>query len=1321
MIYAKLYKYDSTKADYKGEDFSKYILLAPETTEDLQEILDVADLTLVGLPTSKEFEPSTKFIFEIWDDLVTDAPVKSFHLCVAQDLVSQPILSDDNYFNHNISFDEASVIAQNRLVDNIAVTYRLQEVSLSGKMQFDPNQKAEVSIKNINKKEISDPFQSSIKSLVSVFHNGRRFNWEFPNWFASGSTNNSSIDEWKNFAYYQGTKTTKEVTLPIPMLRVDTSVQNSNDYVKQGYCSVRVDVIETDLASGEQINVQGYPIVVNPCTSNEHENEWLQSWESEKAIINATTPCPALNKGEILTRIKVRQSGSVGVNGLTDLYVKTIAKYDTNPTNRRITFTIKPNKQYPVRVSLANLKGRDSDGYIKDDTENARYENAAFYTGFIAWKGTNYDNFPTNTDNLSASISFKCLQEDETNRILLHQAPQETAYDLYNKSQLTVQNVAKEQGTPITETKQAFYLNDDDAKELKNTVIVENFYNQKNLWEIQLDIGKYIHAVPKTRFGADDRLVTSFKRLGMPPADAEEIQSNKISIYNSKSIENYISACSSYVSNMVQLGGVINEWVAPKSSSEDYLVYNDVAEIITSKNIIEIVNMEVKRISDGTIRNLAGKGTNGENSNGYIFEKNIYDLLPIDGRLRTNKGLAIYYELGGNTIKGLNYQLPSVSRGDATSEYAIKRIIADAFKTDESGLPYVQSSIAKIKVNDYVFHIVYRTKDTLRSDQTRPDLRKYMLNSKYDRVPLHNQFNNQQDIVVDSVKFGNNIYGKLIRTGNTEYTITEWLPNSLQIRNTGEVYKIKGDIYYVTRVKNTYYKDHIVSEVTFSKDYNQLSEIIGIPSEPRFYEISEQSIIKREVSINDYIVLRTADSNQLPIYYNQGQLSFTTRNSWDYLCQLLLRTQVSRFPFSGEFPKYAITIFKNDQERKYGDVLGNETFYKEVCHPINAYSTQNTLTFEWDMVDNFSAGDEVSPTIYEYEKGKTTTDKDYRTLQPVQYTDAFGRSDLFDFLIMFDIPDLTADQIMNLPNSPLRTRFPNYTTYIGKLTTKSVDVSVPATDAQLTDFVVKQQGRQPQDGDGIINEVNISSSVSADQTSEDYYFCVYENSAWTKTLTYDPNEYSKPYITTQKDNYLFGNETIERTWAPGSGYQDPTIGDNLHGLALLKDNREQISMNYNIQMVTDSDRLVVSSYVWQPNKQNIRLVLLNDEINKISTGLINKNTIIEGKSFKLNANLINPPTNVETSDDYILIKVSEILANEDLTGVSAIAVIDDTEFKEPELSGSRYYVFGRNISDLTVPKKEIETQEEYDTRIAEAKKDWWLFSLNKREILNNVQ
>ena len=107
-------------------------------------------------------------------------------------------------------------------------------------------------------------------------------------------------------------------------------------------------------------------------------------------------------------------------------------------------------------------------------------------------------------------------------------------------------------------------MEDKNKEELKNTTIVENFYNQKNLWEIQMDIGKYIHARPKIRFGSQNRFVTTWKRYGITEKSVD--YSNPISIYNSRFIEEYISACSSYITNMVQLGGLITEIVAPKSS-----------------------------------------------------------------------------------------------------------------------------------------------------------------------------------------------------------------------------------------------------------------------------------------------------------------------------------------------------------------------------------------------------------------------------------------------------------------------------------------------------------------------------------------------------------------------------------------------------------------------------------------------------------------------------------------------------------------------------------------------------------------------------------
>ena len=314
---------------------------------------------------------------------------------------------------------------------------------------------------------------------------------------------------------------------------------------------------------------------------------------------------------------------------------------------------------------------------------------------------------------------------------------------------------------------------------------------------------------------------------------------------------------------------------------------------------------------------------------------------------------------------------------------------------------------SNIKVNDFIFHIKYRTKDSVRQNQTRPDLRKYLLNSKHDRVPQHNQFNNQTDILVDSVKFGNNVYGKLIRTGNKNYKITEWIDDLKKLKHKGQLYRIENDLYYVSKVKHTYYNSYILSEVEYSKDYNQLSQVIGIPSEPRFYEVSEQSLIQSEVVISDYLII---SDDQTKI-----NSSNTFLQSINHIASLIFSEENS------DFAKYAITTFKGDKNISPTDIVqGSNEFYKDVITPINAYSSENTLTYEWDMVDNFSAGNKVD--LSGNTDGVETADNAYKSLKAVQYNDIFGKAPLMDFYLLKDLPTLTAEQIQNMPESPFRTR-----------------------------------------------------------------------------------------------------------------------------------------------------------------------------------------------------------------------------------------------------------------------------------------------------------
>lgn len=1197
MIFTKLYKYDSSQENnaYRGEDFSKHILIGDSDVDDLTEILDVVELTLVGLPFGKEFEPTTKFILEKWEEIINNDGTKSmnmwkdWHLAVAQDLVSQPILSDNNYFNHTITFNEASVISQGRLVDNISVTYKLKDVTLDGKSSIDPNAKVVPSIVNVDR-TYTENFAVWNNYFDAGFRSANNFVFVFPTWFPEHSPYYHSEQEWRDMPLYMAVPQeleAKDVSVPIPFIEARAGVNGSTNFQRVGLCSMKTTVIERNLATGKETIVKQQ--TTNPSSSNAYENFWGEY--NRYGLRDGIPP-----KGGLWDTLNI--IGGAGLEFNSYPRAVKVASFDTNPTNRTMDFKAKPNCFYTVRFEMLEPPERATNEYTwyQADAYNPSpypsYYSSGRVSGFLVWIGSS-SKFPINNSYPYAELSFYTYVEGTDVRVWLKSAPIENAYNLYQKAQMNTQNTKKINGVNILETPQSYYLEPSDKQELSNTTIVENFYNQKNWWEMQLEIGKYIHAIPKVRFGSDDRFITTWKKLGVPNDNAINFDtpSNKISIYNSKSIENYVSACSSYITNMVQLGGIIEEWVAPKSSSEDYLVYNDVAEIITSKPIIEIVDLEAKCINEnsygaqvGAIRNLTGNGTHGESPNGFVFEENIYRLLPIVENeiaitdYTTSKGFAIYYALGDNKIQGFSYRLPTVNTGDPENDYAIKRILGRVFDV-------IPTDWKNIKVNDFVFHIKYRTKDTVRSDQTRPDLRKYMLNTKYDRIPQHNQFNNQTDIVVDSVKFGNNIYGKLIRTGNTEYTTTEWVPSLSLLKQSGELYKINGNNYYVARVKNTYFKDHIISEVTYSKDYNQLSEIIGIPSEPRFYEISERSLIEREVPFNDYIVLGTSIKS-----LNNSQ-SFIRGQGWNYISNLLLGEEK-------EFPKYAITVFKNDKDRVYGDVISNEFFYKEICHAVSTYSIENTLTIEWDMEDNFSAGELVRKTEKSIDD---TTDTAYNTLEPVQYTDAFGRSDLVDFLIMKDIGDLNATQISGLPNSPIRTRTRN---------------QIIGTSEEIEEIM------------------------------------------------------RLPYIGDYENKYLFGNERMNE------------LGDNVHGLGLIKDNRERISCNYNLQMLTDSDRFVLSAYLWRPEKENLQIALLSQEINKISNETIPETAIIKDRLYPLTQNL-----DVDTENGIIKIDISSALNNVDLDGVKAIAIISANEINDIVQSGAKYFVMGRNISGLSETEK----------------------------------
>ena len=1356
----RLYKYDrrNESDNYRGTNYTNYILQGTTITEDLTEVMDTVTLTLSGLTFQKEFEPSTKFILEYWQKIDDDFQmVKDYHLIVESDYVEQPILSDDEYYNHHISFIEASALAQGRIVDDISITYKLKDVSLDSKTIYNLDTKATYSRANV---EYIPSEDQQIREGELLYPSNvalsRRYIWDF---------SNTSEASWKNFDYYQGltnASTTRQVTFTAPYLHCLGYGGRQNGVLSWGeicQCSVLATVYEINVSTGKQEEILSQRI-----DPTDTFYDYSYNYRTTDAAY------PYFPKYCIQNRWVVNWKGFPPSRRMRP-YIKKLAEHEAQYQNRDITFTIRSGFKYNIQVSIYNFTDNiTADGSLGVD---ASMYPAYYSQGYQGIFTANTNQLLTSNSFPSLFLEFMTYYESSMDTILTHSAPSANAYDIFIKAQSTTQNFSKSGDIIVTDTEMPFYLTDEDTAILKNTEVIESVYNQKNFWEILLEIGKYIHAIPKIRFGSNDKLLVTWTYLGQTIQNTDTTPT-KMSIFNNRGIEDYVSACSSYITNMVQVGGRVDEWVAPKSVSDEYLVYNDSCDIITSKKIIEIISLDVKCISDtpniglpiNGIRKLAGKNPetgemplNGESIYGYVFAKEIYQLFDVIPTTFPNKGLAIYYENGDNRIQGLNYRLPTLNTGDIYGDYAIKRILGSVFQVSEN-------LWAKITINDFIFHVVYRTKDDIRAEQTRPDLRKYMINTSHDSVPQHYQFNNQQDIIVDSVKFGNNIYGKLIRTGNTQYTINEWVDDLYSLKEIGQLYNINDELYYITKVTNTYYSEHVTSKVEFSKDYNQLSPIIGIPSEPRFYEISEQSMVRRHVSIRDHLLIGRTSYGTDP---TDNETTSYIKNI-NYFKNLLFDGYLN-------LPKYAITVFKNDIDRPYGDVIGNEEFFCEVSTPINSYTQRNTLTCEWNMIDNFSAGDHVGENIVvkDFNGGvfsADNADNAYRVLRPVKYCDSYGRADMFDFYLLNDFntsqtgityvlqpyadfgnvnapvdvyvnneidpriaayleqfedpmvgcglfytyeidgtyywvtyrydgqywdylftqdtntntpPDkwldeynssigITDAQIRALPYSPLRTRLPEYKYYVSTMTKYSSDT---VTDAQLTAFV--ETYKTLEEGDGLVLKILESAQ---NPTLVECYVCYYTNSTWQRkqisTDTQTIVSYETNYIGEYEDAVVVSNEFMD------------TSGDNKHGLILLKDNREALSFNYNISILTDSDRFVIGSNIWKPNKQNLKIATLNTEVNKFAQGTIPNSYIINKYDYGLSSYTQSVPINY-------------ILSNVDLTDVKAIAIIEDVESSEAQFADQKSFIMARNITGLAQN---------------EAKGDWYLSFLPTRDNIN---
>lgn len=1163
MFRVEIYKYNSSVEGYRGEEYTKNLLQGSEIVEKLNQELDVLNITLTGLTNKESFTAESGFIVDIIED---DRLKDTLHFCVFNDIVNKVILSDNTYYDHHIRLVEPSVVAQKRLVNNISTTYKLQDVSLDTLVTYPTDTKF---LSGIAEPTLVPPYNFEIKVNMAPSGAIRGVAYSVGKYFwleneikiykkdegITGGTQLKYIDinSFNVNAENPDQEPLYQAKINLPKLKVFGGKKGTTDFIEIGDIDYDYIVEEYDLTN----NYKPTRTVVKG-----------RQYANNDAFIQGISPVVCDNE-------YLYEDVRADAWTISQFKVKRYISHGGRPTEFSSVFTILPDKQYKILITLPNI--------------NVPHPNFDLYKGtpsYITYTigkrdfikpTTNYALVPLSSQE-STSESWITTYISQPKKIVYRSSIPYSALSLIQKAIINSGCYTKKQGVCISNVNEMdlpFYIDENYIEKLKNTVVIENFYNQKNLWEIFVEAGNYIHAIPQLKFGKDNRYMLTFTELGK--TDKIEDKGTKISIYNSRSIEDYISATSSYVDNFIQLGGSIAEWVTAKAE-EETTIYNDTACIKTTKPIMELLSIQVRCNKAYTSGGITINKDDIADMTPFIFEKNIYDLLGIDPAVFPNRGVALYYNLGTNIIKGGQYKLPEKNE-TLQGQYAIKKVIYSAFKGYADTGSSTSGLWDKLQVNDFDFLIEYRTKDTARIEHFRPDLRKYLLNSKYDSYPQHNQFNNQQDVLIDSQKFGSKMYGKLIRTGNLSYEITEWHDTYDTLKHKGDLVEIDGDLYYVSTVKNIIFSTYILSTVTYSKDYNELSNVIGIPSEPRFYEISEQSQIRSEYSITIPVFVRSADYQSLNATNSETPIITNFKSFF----KLIFGKSNTYAPY--KYPPYVVMKIKGDKDataENQTGIVGEPDTDIDLVFPINAYSSGNTLTYEWDMLNNFSAGDKVVASAKD----------NYNVTEAVRYTDIFGKAPLFDFYII------------------------DYATAIG----------------------------------GNVQGVLPSETV--------------------KNLPESPIHIDDTWYNDNKRMIVLSNSNL-----PPSERQ---------GICLFKDNREAISCNVNIPVLTSSDTFVISPFFWEQNKTDPQIVLLTEEVNKLNDGYINKSTILDNKYYPLE---IFTGTGVmqyfTVTDTYISISVFSRLINEitdeEFKKVKAYAIVFNTNRGDSFLANYEKYIIARNL------------------------------------------
>lgn len=571
-----------------------------------------------------------------------------------------------------------------------------------------------------------------------------------------------------------------------------------------------------------------------------------------------------------------------------------------------------------------------------------------------------------------------------------------------------------------------FYLNSSLADYLDTIIAPEFSFTKMTLREQLQMVGKVLQAEPRIIDRAWDavnkrwRFEVSFDFYGLSTI-SKLSAFEEVSETASATIDDYATDLDSSVDNLVSqldwASGVIvepfnngaltlhSESMAVRLEDTENSIIRTEFPIyeIPEENAVVCVGYGTRQLDDSIVWTYFRNTSYGDDVDisNFIYEKTDYDNLSnYTSGATGSKAMAIYYTQSQQGFRGLFFKKNSMFQ--AYQDYAIINILESITGLD-------------INITDYpllLFRVSY-----LPIESARLKTSKAISQNGIRCTTPYNQSAN----IVESKWYGENLRGVIARIGNVEKSKTYKLGWLSHIPKCGFMFD---EDYYISSVSSEIRPSHILCSVGLSKDFNRLSEYVGISSNKRMWEVSERQTQRRDSAYKTNAIFSYANNADKTIFSGKSPIEIFFYDASKVVPVALISTYEKGVTGTPPMP-IALTS-------------------KFIVKPLSVVPVGNSICFTFAMEDNYSAGQSIEyadDVIYNDVKGYWT--------KYTPYVDFYGRAYYLSIKIVDTKANPTYD-VLKYPQLANDTNFYDFViTSINQLTYRKDSREIPQITLEI--------------------------------------------------------------------------------------------------------------------------------------------------------------------------------------------------------------------------------------------------------------------------------